>query len=110
MKIRRQNLLVGFLTGFSVIPQVDFVQFSIVCSYDDPNSPDNAQSCHCEYENKITSILVNSLLSKKISKYSEKFATIKNKIQKQNSEAGPVCRILMKHPKSNKTKHVELFP
>ena len=94
MKIRRQNLLVGFLTGFSVIPQVDFVQFSIVCSYQDENISRNAQSFHCEYENKITSILVNPPLSEKNLKYSEKFATIKNKIQKQNSEAGPVQSLL----------------
>ena len=80
MKIRRQNLLVGFLTGFSVIPQVDFVQFSIVCSYDDENKSCNAQSFHCEYENKITSILVNPLLSKK---KSQVFRKIRH-YQKQN--------------------------
>jgi hypothetical protein len=104
MKIRRQNLLVGFLTGFSVIPQVYFVQFSIVCSYDDPNSPNIAQPFHCEYENKITSIVVNPLLTKK---KSQVFRKIRH-YQKQNPKtkfwgwAGihASCRDTHTHPSS----------
>jgi hypothetical protein len=80
MEIRRRNLLVVFLTGFSVIPQVDLVQFWIVCSYHDENKSCNAQSFHCEHEKKITSILVNPLLWKK---KSQVFRKIRH-YQKQN--------------------------
>ena len=44
MEIKKQTLLVGFLTGVHVITQVGFVEILIVCSYFGPNSQYNFQS------------------------------------------------------------------